>query len=145
MTPAALWQAPTNFTVRKARGVRMFAVVLVVSVLVAFSDADDGGDEADPQGGREVGIVEVSDEDVYSEQCGLAVGQAAAIGDMEDSVEDLAPAIVACEDLDELRNATDDHPTALDGVDLETFVTNRCMYSDDDAVTAGAIGAEADS
>jgi hypothetical protein len=141
MTPAALWQAPTNVTVRKARGVRMFAVVLVVSVLVACSDADDGGDEADPQGGREVGIVE----DVYSEQCGLAVGQAAAIGAMEDSVEDLDPAIVACEDLDELRNATDDHPTALDGVDLETFVTNRCMYSEDDAVTAGAICAEVDS
>ena len=124
---------------------RTLVVVLAASlVLVACSDADDG-DETDPQGGGGVGIVEVSDEDVHSEQCGVAVERAAAIDDMEDSVEDLDQAIVACEDLNDLRNATDDHPTALDGVDLETFVANRCMYSEDDAVTAASICAEVGS
>jgi hypothetical protein len=54
-------------------------------------------------------------------------------------------AIVACDDLDELRTATDDHPTVLDGFDLETLVSNRCRYAEVEAVTGAAICAEVSS
>jgi hypothetical protein len=55
------------------------------------------------------------------------------------------PAIVACDDLGELRTATNVPPTALDGVDLETFVANRCRDAEDDAVTGAVICAEVSS
>jgi hypothetical protein len=81
----------------------------------------------------------------YSEECGQAVADAAAVGDMEDTVEDLDPAIITCDGLEQLRAATDDHPGALDGVDLETFVANRCLYSEDEAVAGSSTCDEVDA
>jgi hypothetical protein len=37
-----------------------------------------------------------------------------------------------CDNLDQLGTATDDHPSGLGGADRATFVSNRCMYSEDD-------------
>jgi hypothetical protein len=114
----------------------------LVAALLLTACSGERPNETDPQADAEVGIIEVTDEDAYGEECGAAVEQAAAMSDMEDSVEDLDLAIVACDDLGELRTATDDHPTALDGVDLETFVSNRCMYAEDGSATGAAICAE---
>lgn len=81
----------------------------------------------------------VEEPPAYSDECGRAVEEAASVGDMEDTVEDLDPAITACVDLAELGAAVADFPDALDGADLETFVSNRCLYSEDDGVLASAI------
>lgn len=78
-------------------------------------------------------------EAAYGAECGQAVEEAAAVGDMEDTVSDLDPAIAACTDLEELSAAAADFPDALDGVDVEGFVSNRCLYSEDDEVLSSAI------
>lgn len=75
----------------------------------------------------------------YSAECGQAVEGAASVSDMEDAVDDLDPAIAVCTDLDELSAAVDDFPDALDGADVEGFVSNRCLYSEDDEVLSSSI------
>jgi hypothetical protein len=101
------------------------------------SDATDTNDP--PLRDREVVEEDVQEGGAdYSEVCGSAVRAAVAIGDMEDTIEDLDPAIVACSNLEEFTAATNDYPNALD-VDPVTFVGNRCLYSDNDAVRTSAI------
>lgn len=83
-----------------------------------------------------------SEEHGYSQECGDAVAEAAGVGDVQDSVEDLDPAIVACADMDEFTAAVEDHPDALDDADPETFVSNRCQHSEDPEVADSAICAD---
>jgi hypothetical protein len=63
--------------------------------------------------------------------CEGAFAAAAAIGDMEDTVEDLDPAVRACETIDEWTAASEAHPGALDGADPVVYLTNRCLYGND--------------
>lgn len=62
--------------------------------------------------------------------CLDAFERAAQVGDMQDTVEDLDPAVRACKSLQEWKAADQAHPGALDGTDPETFLRNRCRYGD---------------
>jgi hypothetical protein len=67
---------------------------------------------------------------VGSTACELAFADAAAVGDMEDTVEDLDPAVRACTTLDEWGAASAASAAALDGVDPFEFLGNRCDFGD---------------
>lgn len=67
---------------------------------------------------------------VGSTACELAFADAAAVGDMEDTVEDLDPAVRACTSLEEWGAANAANPAALDGVDPFEFLGNRCDVGD---------------
>ena len=60
--------------------------------------------------------------------CQEAIAKAAAIDAMQDTVGDLDQAIRDCESLQEFAEAAEDYPDALDGVDAETFIGNRCEF-----------------
>jgi hypothetical protein len=62
--------------------------------------------------------------------CTEAFAEAAAVGDMEDSVEDLYPAIRACETLAEWTAASDAYPAALDGAPAALFAQNACASNE---------------
>lgn len=61
-------------------------------------------------------------------ECNSAFRRAASISDFQDTVEDLDPAIHACTSVDEWKAAARRHPKALDGVDPEVFLRNRCDF-----------------
>jgi len=63
---------------------------------------------------------------VGSTACELAFADAAAVGDTEDTVEDLDPAVRACTSLEEWGSASATNPAALDGVNPFEFLGNRC-------------------
>lgn len=85
--------------------------------------------------------LEPSEVESQASACTEAVESAAAIGEMEDTVEDLDGAIVACGSIQELADELVDFPDVLDGIDAETYVANRCLYGSDD-VAGSAICAE---
>lgn len=123
---------------------RAAAVAAAMLVLVGCS-GEDGGEQADvtePTAEEQATDEPAADEPAaYSDACGAAVAQAAAVGEMEEAVENLDPAMTACASIDELQAAADDHPGALD-VDAATWAANRCLSSDDGAVLDSAICAE---
>jgi hypothetical protein len=105
----------------------------LATVLMLTGCGDDADDDA----------TDPADERAYSDDCGWAVEEASETAQTEDrAAEDLDPAIATCDSLEALRAATADHPGALDGDDLETFVANRCSISEDEAVTGSDICAE---
>lgn len=61
--------------------------------------------------------------------CEKAMRTAAAVSSEADKVEDIDPAIRSCGSMDELIAASSKFPAALDGVDAQTFVSNRCTYN----------------
>lgn len=61
--------------------------------------------------------------------CEKALETAAGVSNMQDTVEDLDPAIRACESMSELVSASSKFPQALDGVDAKTVASNRCIYN----------------
>lgn len=61
---------------------------------------------------------------------------------MEDTVEDADPAIIACASVETFTLAANDNPDALDGGDVNTWLSNRCLYSEDADVTSSAICTE---
>jgi hypothetical protein len=65
--------------------------------------------------------------------CEGAFQSAAAIPDTRDAVEDLDPAVRACQSSAEWSSAAGRFPAALDGVDPLTFLKNRCLYGPTDA------------
>lgn len=73
--------------------------------------------------------TETEHQAAYSEECGRAMEAAASVGDMEDTVEDTDPAIIACASVDEFSAASADYPAALDGTDVTTWLTNRCQFA----------------
>jgi hypothetical protein len=116
---------------------------IIVAMLVAVLAAGCGGADItaeEPDQGA-AGATEGS-QAAFSEACGRAVDEAANVGDMEDTVEDLDEAITACVDLAELGAAVEQFPAALDGADLQTFVSNRCQFSEDQLVLDSAICSE---
>jgi hypothetical protein len=48
---------------------------------------------------------------------------------MQDTIEDLYPAIRACKTVDEWTAASTANPDALDGADPVVFLTNACLYA----------------
>lgn len=70
-----------------------------------------------------------------SAECNKAFEDAAAVGEMEDTVQDLDPALQACTSIDEWIAAAESNPGAIDG-DPVQFLLNRCL---DTEVAAGAI------
>lgn len=64
------------------------------------------------------------------DDCERLVAEAAAVDATSDTVEDLDEAIATCATLDELAVAAELHPDALDGVDMRTFVSNRCSFNE---------------
>lgn len=112
--------------------------------LAAALLAGCGGDTDEPAATETTTQEQPADTETaaYSDECGSAVEEAANIPAGEDTVEDLDPAIVACADLDAFAAATSDYPDALDGTDPETFVSNRCQYSEDSNLTGSAICSE---
>lgn len=123
-----------------------FALLAILLAGCGTDEAPDLMTELDQQTGEEVDQEEPEPPEAtddgtpaaYSDACGAAVAEAAAVGDMEDTVEDLDPAMVACGSVEELQAAADDNPGALD-VDAATWASNRCLYSEDEAVTNSAI------
>lgn len=59
--------------------------------------------------------------------CDQAMADAAEVDDMQDTVEDLHPAVEACGTVDEWTDAAEAHPDALDGADPEMFLANVCQ------------------
>ncbi|MBW3663522.1 MAG: hypothetical protein KY469_10520 [Actinobacteria bacterium] len=78
----------------------------------------------------------------YTAECGDAFADAAAVDAMQDTNEDLYPAVIACQDLAAFADAAEDHPGALDGVDPETWLDNICQSADDPDVTGSALCSE---
>ena len=62
--------------------------------------------------------------------CERAFEEAAAISDLQDTVEDLDPALEACTTIEEWKAASRKFPDALDGVDSLVFLENRCRYTE---------------
>jgi hypothetical protein len=63
--------------------------------------------------------------------CDTAFAEAAAIDEMQDTVEDLDPAVRTCATGDEWSAAAASHPGAIDeGIDPIEFLTNRCLYAE---------------
>ena len=58
--------------------------------------------------------------------CESAMSAAADVSDLEDTVEDLDPAVRACATFAEFEAAADRFPDALDGAPADLFVANRC-------------------
>jgi hypothetical protein len=123
----------------------MYRSRISVAMLVAFAvlTAGCGGADITAEGSdQEAAGATEGTQAAFSDACGRAVEEAANIGDMEDTVEDLDEAITACVDLAELGAAVEQYPAALDGADLETFVFNRCQFSEDQLVLESAICSE---
>ncbi len=74
--------------------------------------------------------------------CEAAMQQAAEVSDMEDVGTDTDPAMIASASVADFAAASDKFPAALDGVDVELYLGNRCLYSDAAAVTASPICTE---
>ena len=70
-----------------------------------------------------------NDNDATNNSCEQAMKTASEISDMQDTVEDVDPAIQECGSMQEFISASSKFPKALDGIDEETFVTNRCTYN----------------
>lgn len=68
----------------------------------------------------------------FGTACDDAFREAASISDMQDRVEDLDPALRACSSIEEWVAAAERHPRALDGVDPETWLRNRCQFGGPD-------------
>ena len=60
--------------------------------------------------------------------CDSAFAAAAAVSRMADRVEDLDPAILVCSTIREWNLSARHYPAALDGVDTEIFLSNRCTF-----------------
>ena len=72
---------------------------------------------------------DTSSDQATESACESAFAAAATIGDMEDTVEDLDPAIRVCKSVDEWIAASEAHPGAIDFADPVVYLTNRCLYS----------------
>lgn len=96
-------------------GKNRYKLLLVLSILVItiLACGGSGTDSSEPA----------------LSNCEKAMKAAAEVSDIQDTVEDIDPAIRACESMDEFKAASFKFPKALDGVDEQIFVTNRCMYN----------------
>lgn len=89
--------------------------VTFLALSVAGCSANDSSDEAS--------------ERTTESACDQAFAEAASVSEMQDTVEDLYPAIRVCTTIGEWTAASDAHPDALDGADPVVFLTNACLYA----------------
>ena len=96
------------------RKIALCVAILTTSLLVlaACSSSSGAGD--------------ASQESVLT-ACEEAFKAASEVSDMEDTVEDLDPAVRACETVDEWVMASEKYPGALDGADPVLYLSNRCL------------------
>ena len=71
-----------------------------------------------------------------TQECGAAFAEAAAVDDMQDTVDDLIPAIEACVSVEDWTAASGANPAALDDVDPLTFLENACANLDVEGLCA---------
>lgn len=130
---------------------RAIAAIAVTALVVVGCGTDDtAGETGAPEIASTMTETEASpaaeseqvQQATYSEECGSAMEEAASVGDMEDTVEDTDPAIVACATVDEFSAASADYPAALDGTVVTTWLTNRCQYAENPDVQSSEICAE---
>jgi hypothetical protein len=106
--------------------IRAFALALATLLVLSAcggetAEQTEKTDETEPTEQSESG----SDEPTACEE---AFRQAAEVGDMQDTHEDLWPAFQSCSDLQEFTAASEKHPDTLDGADPETYAQNQCQY-----------------
>lgn len=116
----------------------MIAAIATLAFVLVGCGSDQPADEGTAAGTPS----EQQEQAAYSEECGAAMEAAASVGEMEDTVEDTDPAIIACASVEAFSAASADHPDALDGTDVMTWLTNRCEFSEDPDVQASDICAE---
>ena len=107
-------------------------------VVLAGCSSDDDGDETDTV------PVETTAEDATLDlptaACDEAFAEAAQVGDVEDTVEDLYPATQACESLADWTAGSETHPDALDGADPEEFAVNVCQFGGAEVAASALCG-----
>lgn len=120
----------------------MRRLVLILSVLVLA--AAGCGDGSAPEPADEPPSPTEANEAAapYSPECGQAFEDAAAVDEMQDTNEDLYPAVTACASVEAFAAAAAEHPDALDGTNAETWLTNTCEFAEDPAVKESDICAE---
>ncbi len=94
----------------------------------AVEDTEATGEadaEAEAEGEAEGEVVQVD----VSQACSDSFAAAAAIGDLQDTVEDLDPALTACGSIEEWIAASSTNPGAIDG-DPAQYLLNRCQYTE---------------
>jgi heat shock protein HslJ len=120
----------------------------LLASVVAASAPDKGGPAPNVAGGAQQmvflsddktlalnafpGVGGAEDRPVVAElsgPCAEAFAAAAAVGDMEDTVEDLDPALLACNSIEEWIAASKSNPGAIDTDPVE-FLLNRCLYAE---------------
>lgn len=102
-----------------ARHNLVLVVVLVLVVAAACTSGDDSN-----------GVPVEQNDSLPQGACEQAFSDAARISSLEDTVEDLNPAIRACATLNEWNVAASAYPAALDGADSTTFLRNRCVNAE---------------
>lgn len=118
------------------------ATAILAFVLVGCGSDETAGDGPTTEAVSTQTESEQAERATYSEECGRAMEAAASVGDMQDTVEDTDPAIIACVTVDAFSAASADYPAALDGTDVTTWLTNRCQYAEDPDVQSSEICAE---
>lgn len=109
-------------------------IAVALSFALAVTGCSSGGSGSDTTTTSNSNTTASSSSDTSAASaesaCNQAFSQAASISDMQDTVEDLYPAIRACKTVDEWSAASAAHPDALDGADPIVFLTNACRYAD---------------
>ena len=104
----------------------------------AISEAAEALESADIPTPAEEAVEEATAAaaELPSDECNAAFAEAAAVDEMQDTVEDLVPAIEACTSIEDWAAASDLNPAALEGTDPETFLTNMCASFDVEGLCA---------
>lgn len=63
--------------------------------------------------------------------CDQAFAAAAQVDEMQDTIDDMLPAVRACDSVEEWKAASAAYPDALDGADAETVLANMCASRDE--------------
>lgn len=103
------------------------AAVVVFALVGCGSDGDVATDETPGDTTAATQPAADAEDATYSAECGQAMAEAAAVDEMQDTLEDTDPAFFACESLEEFSQASADYPDALDGTNPEVFAPNRCQ------------------
>jgi len=122
---------------------KLVPVLAFILVLGACTDDDAEPTATTASAQATVTTQQTPTTNAFSSACGNAFAAAAAVGDMEDVVEDLYPAVRACTTVTEWTAASRAHPSALDGADPTMFLQNVCRYGAPSNVSGSALCQEA--
>ena len=120
-------------------GLVSLAVIVVLAVVSNLGDTDETSDNGTGEAtGAELEGTTSSPSSSVSE-CEAAFADAAAVGDLEDVIEDLYPAVRACLTIEEWSAASDVHRDALDGADPLVFLSNVCSFAEEPDIQASPL------